>query len=418
MVHRIHLLTLGIFLLTTAHVFAGGSMFSGNNVGEQLVGGGVRAAGLGGAGIALSDTMSFHSGNPALIVFTTRTMFRMSGHVAWWGTSTKGQSDADAETVWRDVGVYFPLSSVWKIGFVAEPTRHSDLATFGQRTADFGDTIVHYEQRDVWQNGTVELRFENAWRMGDRAALGVGAVYSIMRNANRHTIDLDQIVPSSYYLDASYRQAETYRGWTADIGAFAQVTPRLGIGAVFRPRGTGEWTYEFQKSQSDSTIKSERSGESPGSFKAGISYRFDSRLIGVADVQLGQWKNGDLGALADVKAMGTAVNPLFLAAGVERAPERSQIKQGFNNWGVRGGVYYRQHYWPKRNGTAVEDVALTFGLSAPLSGSTSYLHWAGELGLRGFDEDKLGASETFFRTSVQIEITEKWFQKRKARLPQ
>lgn len=406
-------------MLATTCAFAGGSMFSGNSVGEQLVGGGVRAAGAGGTGIALADSMSFHSGNPALIALATRTMFRMSGHVAWWGTSADGRNDTDAETVWQDVGVYLPLSSVWKIGLVAEPTRYADLATFGQRTAVFNDTnAVHYEQRDVWQNGTVDLRIENAWRIGDRAALGIGAVYTIMRNANRHTIDLDQHVSSSYYLDASYRQVETYRGWTADIGAFARITSKLSAGVVYRPRGSGEWTYEFQKSQSDSVNKSERTGGSPGNVKAGISYAFSPRLIGLADAHLGQWEQGDLGALADAKASEPPVNPLFLAAGIERTPERSPVRPGFNNWGIRGGVYYRQHYWPEQSGAAVEEFALTFGLSAPFIGSTAYLHWAGEVGQRGFDEDKLGARETFFRTSIQIEIAEQWFQKQKPRLPQ
>ncbi|MBU1983245.1 hypothetical protein KJ815_02430 [bacterium] len=406
------------FVLAIPPAFAGGSIFSPNGVGEELPSGGVRAIGLGGAGIGLADSMSFHSGNPALIAFTPRTLFRMSGHIGWWGTSADGRHDADAETVWRDFGLYFPVSSRWSVGIAANPSRHVDLNTFSQRIAQFNDTnFVHYEMRDVWQGSTVDLRLENGVRLCDKVAVGLSVVYTILNNSSKHTIDLDQIVRSSYYLDAASRQNETFRGWTADVGVHVQPTARLGIGIVYRPRSTGEWTYEFEKSRSDSIARHERSGGSPGYVKAGISYRFSPRVVGVMDVQSGQWSSDDLGALADVESPGTVVNPLFLSFGVERLPERSAIRSGFTNWGLRSGAFYRKHYWPKRNGAVVEDVGITFGLSAPLVASTAYLHWANEIGFRGLDENKLGAKETFFRTALEIEVSEKWFQRTRPRIP-
>ncbi|MFZ5434044.1 MAG: hypothetical protein ACOZB3_09755 [Calditrichota bacterium] len=418
MVHRITILILIAIISLAPAAWAGGSIFSANGVGEQSTTGGARAAGLGGGGYGLADSISFNSSNPALAAFLKRTSVRMCGQIGFWHTTGVNNSDADAEFSWKDFRLYFPITNRWKLGFGAEPTQQTDLNTFAQRTAIFGDTsTVHYEQRDVWVGSTVELRIDNALQLSEKAALGIGAVYIIHRSSWTHTLDFDAISGTSHYIDAAYRNTETFRGWTADLGAFLQVTPKLGIGAVYRPRISGDWTYEVEKSNSDSLVKSEHRSNAPGFVKLGISYNLKSRLIGVVDVQYGQWASNDKVEQADLGRGGEPINPLFVSCGLERTAGRSAVQTGFYNWGIRGGLFYRQHYWSKVNNTAVEDLGVTFGLSMPLTGSQAFLHWANEFGMRGMDEQKLGAKETYFRTSLQIELTEKWFERSRRRIP-
>ena len=96
---------------------------------------------------------------------------------------------------------------------------------------------------------------------------------------------------------------------------------------------------------------------------------------------------------------------------------RPLVKTGFDTWGYRAGLYYRKNYWPLRDGVPVEDYGVTAGLSIPVAGHSGWIHVAAEGGMRGRDESKLGATETYFRGSLQIEISETWFQRTKPRAP-
>ena len=121
--------------------------------------------------------------------------------------------------------------------------------------------------------------------------------------------------------------------------------------------------------------------------------------------------------MADRAVLPAPENPLFVSAGVERRAGYPPLYSGFQNWAFRGGAYYRRHYWPLHNGQAVEDLGLTAGFSVPMNGLQTWLHAAFEGGLRGLNEDKLGARELFFRTSLQMEFSETWFQRTRPRLP-
>jgi hypothetical protein len=65
----------------------------------------------------------------------------------------------------------------------------------------------------------------------------------------------------------------------------------------------------------------------------------------------------------------------------------------------------------------VDDIAATGGISIPVAAGDGWIHFAGELGLRGQDETKLGAREFFARGSLQLEISESWFQRAQPRQP-
>ena len=213
------------------------------------------------------------------------------------------------------------------------------------------------------------------------------------------TMDLRGSKDGNITTISRYRQVETFRGWSAALGGFYQVSPRVGLGVMLKPRVTGNWTYDFLKIGADSTLKRDRRGKSPGDFRLGGSYQFAERSRGVADVAVGQWEREDLGILlADSLHSIAPVNPLFVSIGCEREAGRAPLYSGIQLW-WRGGVdcIYRRHYWPERNGTAVEDMGATAGFSLPVAAGDGWLHFAVEGGLRGRDETKLGAKELFFR---------------------
>jgi hypothetical protein len=418
----------GLCLLVLVTVaYAGGSVFSANGVGEQVTTGGVRAEGVGGGLFGLKDSVSFSSTNPALAAFARRTSIRMGGTVGFWSTTADGETDADAETIWRDFALYVPVMPKWVSGFVFEPQRKMDLKLFTRKTAYFdapvgeGYTEQQYEERSAWAGSTIALRFNNAYKFTDCAAIGLSLNYLLEHNELTQKLDFD----TAGYRDVSYDQIQNYRGWSATLGLFGQVNERLGVGLFYTPRSSGNWQIESTKGNSDSTVRRETSGSQAGEFGLGLSYQLRTGWTGLLDARIGQWDNKDL----KVTFAGQGEKPqtpIWLSAGFERnlIPKIVDQKQGLA--GFRGGVFYRQHYWPRQRWapsgretaltpSALSDIGLSAGASAFVNSGQGLIHGAVEAGFRGGSNIVVGTKETFFRTSIQIEISEKWFQRRNPR---
>lgn len=425
MVYRHLALTAAILALFASAAIAG-SVFSTNGIGDPLVGGGTRVQGLGGGGFGLADSMGFNLDNPALGAFVPRTQIRLAGQLGIWQTQADGKSDVDEDYQWQNVYLFFPVYRTWRLGLGAEPKTSMNLHTIATHRAIFHDpgradtSQILYEERDTWKGGGTDLRIDNSVKLSDRAAVGLSVSYLVMRNGLTHRLDLppyDWENSATPYVDAEYTDHETFRGWSAMIGGYFAINPKLSVGVAFRPRFSGTWDYRLTKANSDTVIEQSRSGFRPGEINLGISYRLSDHLTGVFDVQTGQWDKGDLGYIADPDKTIKPVNPLFISAGVERPVGKPLVQTGMQMWGYRCGLYYRQQYWPERNGTAVNDIGATAGLSIPVASNTGMLHIALDGGMRGQDEKKLGAKETYLRTSIQLEISETWFQRTKPRAP-
>jgi len=298
-----------------------------------------------------------------------------------------------------------------------------DLQTMGWRTADFrlpGDdttVTVDYEERDVWQGSTVDWRIDNAVRVNEDWSLGLSVIYTVLHNERTRTLDMTEAVRYSYYFDTEYKEVETFRQWSPVIGVHGRLNARWGIGAAMRPRSRGLWRYEYYRNGREPVEERNRHAYSPADLKLGVSWRFADQTVAVADFNLGQWSRESMGLIAEKAGAGDPVNPLFLSLGIERMAGNTPGQTGFENWGLRGGCYFRKHYWPEQNGETVEDLGLTAGFSVPIGSGLSRLHTALDLGMRGFDKDKLGAKETYFRFSLQAEIGEMWFQRTRPRVP-
>jgi hypothetical protein len=421
LVYRTYSLIAAAILLCTfasSSARADGSIFSANGVGEEIVTGGSRAQGLGGGAYGLKDTLSFNVRNPALMAFCSRTVFSAAGEVTFWNTSAGGQRSADAQFIWKDFALFFPVTKFWRVGFGAQPMLRAAVRTFSDETAHYDDTTrVHYRETDDWNNSAVDLQFHNAFLVNRRWAAGVTLSYTVQRNTRTRLLTLDNIVSGSYYLDTQYSESETFRALAPEFGVYGDVGRGFGVGIAYRPQVIGRWDYTFGKSGSDSTLTRSRKNHRPDELRIGASFAAKPRLVIVADARTETWSRGDLGLIADPNGNIQPENPLFLSMGIERLAGKPLMTAGFQTWGLRAGLYWRSHYWPLHNNTAVQDIGATVGISAPIMGSQDWIHWAGEFGLRGQDEKKLGAKEWYIRTSLQIVIAESWFEKTRPRIP-
>ncbi len=396
--------------------FAGGSIFSGNGLGEQLSPGGARTAGLGGAGIGWRDSLSWHSANPALSGFGRRSSFRVGGYVGVWNTTANGKTDSDAETVWKDWRLYFPIAKKWAVGIGAEPLFRADVQTFERKTADYGQGNEQtYVEHDVFRGGDLALHAEGSFRMNAMLSAGLALKYHLYRFEREQSLNFD----TAGYRDVSYSDVATYRGWAPTFGVHAQVTENTGVGLLFTPRSSGNWENDFSKSDDDSVITTDRSGDWPGEFGLGVSHGIQDGWTSVVDFSIGMWEKGDLGILYDQGFQKSPETPIQVSGGVERKLTRDvEANAGWDAY--RLGVYFRRNYWPHEPNTAddppaVEDLGVALGTSMFVSKGAGRIHGALEAGLRGMNEELQGAKENFVRFHLQVEMSEQWFQRARPR---
>jgi len=184
------------------------------------------------------------------------------------------------------------------------------------------------------------------------------------------------------------------------------------LGAIFRPRQSGNWLTRFSYSRQDSVAEEEQSGTGPGEWGGGVALEFSPGWVVVGDGRFGLWEKGDLGP----RDSRTPQSPLWLSLGVERLARAGVRGAPLQRWSYRAGLFYRQHYWPEQNGESAVDLGGALGFSVPAPAQRGTFHFAGEVGRRG--SEKFGALETFVRLSLTVEMNERWFQRTKPRIPE
>ncbi|MBU1920296.1 hypothetical protein KKG66_05585 [bacterium] len=402
-------------LLFIGHVsaFAGGSIFSGNGLGEPQIQGGARAVGLAGGGLGLVDSMAFNTSNPSLAAFSRSALFRMSGQLGVWTVKSDGETDSDGEIAWSDFTVFLPVTGKYKIGLGVEAATRVDLRTFTPREAVFtgSDSVAAYEERAVWNGGTTDIRLVNAYRLSDRLAVGLTLAYSFV-NLNRDiTLDFE----SSDYQNAAYYQTARFKGWWTKVGFLWKPADKIGIGAYYRPRSGGDWELEIFENDGSKAILTKRDGDTPSALGGGLSVMPHETWAITADLQTQFWSRRYLGILYDNNDQIVVKDPLFMSVGVEKFAKHDRLGGNMGQWAYRGGFFYRSHYWTNDAGDPVTEYGISLGTSIPVGGWLGRLHIAEEIGSRGSND--FGATENFFRTSLQLEMSEQWFQRDNPRIP-
>jgi long-subunit fatty acid transport protein len=312
-------------------VYAGGSIFGGNGLGEPQIAGGARAIGLAGGGLGLRDSISFNTNNPALCAFARTSLYSMSGKLGIWSVKADGETERDGEYSWGDLNLFLPVTGRYKIGLGVVPSMKADLKTFMPRTAEFSNSdTAAYEERIVWKGGTTDIHLDNAYRVNDRLSVGLTVAYSFT-NMNRDvTLDFTE----KDQLNAAWYETALFKGWWTKIGFFWQPTDRLGVGAYYRPRSGGKWELSSDTNGGIAAVETKRDGETPSAMGGGLSFLVRPRLMMTADVQTQQWKRRDLGILYDGDTEVKVKDPLFVSIGIEKQATHERVGGNMGQWAL------------------------------------------------------------------------------------
>jgi long-subunit fatty acid transport protein len=192
---------------------------------------------------------------------------------------------------------------------------------------------------------------------------------------------------------------------------------RLIGGLTFAPqadiRARNTYLYSSFKYNADSTIVVTRDTidsyegkrsyiRIPLSVGAGIGLRKGTRWFIGTDFKYTQWSR-----FTYLGTAGELVNSVRSNIGVQYIPNDRAVKKYTRVMQYRFGGYFENSYL-KLNGTQLQDMGLSLGLTLPIRRSGTQLHFSAEAGKRGTIQNNL-IEERYLRFTFGFTISDKWF---------
>lgn len=409
-----------LFLLTTAQVFAGGSMFGAQPTLDPLQTGGVRSVGLGGAGLAIWDSLGMHADNAAQIGAITGTTLRAGLFSGLFSTSDNSETDTDGEFGWQPFRLYFKVHPRYKIALGVDPIRRVDVRTFGQDSlafeSDTGTVYQPFESRRRWQGSGTDIRLDNAVVISNKMSVGASVGFLSDYLEIRHTLDFPTVTSGAGARDVEYSDRQRFNGFWGGLSVLAQPSSKFTIGAFWRSQASGDWDYERSVNHGGLNLFSETSGDRPGAFGAGVGYQWSRAWAAYADFRQQSWSVKNYGPLFESSGLRDA-DATAIMLGVEKRGGTRITDEGFDRWDYRAGVAYRLQPWHVYDATKSGDVtetALSLGITLPMAQNAGKLNLALELGQRIPQE--VDITENFARFYMQVDMHERWFQRERRKL--
>ncbi len=407
-------------LIVTQLSFAGGSIFGTQATGDPTVTGGVRSVGLGGAGLAIWDSVGMHSDNPAAAAYMTGAMLRAGLHTGLYSVSGQSDSDSDSEFGWQTFWLYLNVHPRYKMGLAIEPIGRSDVRTFTQDSlafpTDTGIVYHRFENRNVWLGSNTNIRWNHSLKLTNNIALGATAGFLTSYHEVQQTLDFPSTGSANGPRDAVYRDLQRFSGFWGGLSFIVKPSEKLSLGGFWNSEADGDWDVERAVNHGGATQFAEITGNRPGSLGLGIGYRWQKRWAVYADVKQQSWTTKHYGPLfenTDLKDQD-AISAML---GVEKIGATRVTDEGFDRWDFRAGVAYRKQPWQVISGSKTSDVfetALSLGLSIPLAEQAGKLHTSLEIGQRNASD--VDVTETFTRFYLQLDMHEQWFKRERRKL--
>ena len=386
-----------LFVLTSllSSVPAGGqSIFGLNYFGEHLFGGDARSRALAFSTIAVPDTGSALTMNPAARADLRSVTFSIV-EVLELGSARAGDETAELNR--------FQLPQL----MIAVPIRRGLVFSLGYMTnfmgkGDFAypsyvdDVPVHYEvykHRSSLFTAPLSL----AWKARDW--LSVSASLELERGMIRNDIDLEFY--ESNYDDAEASRSRSFAGESFAVALLARIHPRLYIGGLY------EYEVEYEVDEKITYTRSEFDTNRlwkttlPGAFGAGISAGLTERwwLSGH------YWMREAPEPTGFPQLEGSIGEESLIAVGLER--RRDNDGGFFHRIPLRIGYYQNQWHLEVPAGEPVISRFFTAGTSFSLPGGPGRIDLSLELGQIG-SLDTNGADERMARLGFGFSLAEPW----------
>lgn len=407
----------GMFFLQTK-VFAqglGNSPYSAIGVGELLSPAYSPNNGMGDAGVSSANPLYINSLNPALLARNRYTMFDVGVIGQYKGLQDTKQNQRDFGGNLGYLALSFPVAPKWSAGISLKPY---SFVNYQQNSySRIGNSI--YEAQYVYsgKGGLNQINFTNGFQVTKNLNLGIEGTY-LFGNFNRSVTSQlrigdgrDYIVSRDDRLNFSDVNLKLGAAWKQKLKG----DHYLNFGATYNLQSsvaaTRNTTIEVLSSSSspvtnpDTITQADLKVALPATFRAGISYELQYRLMVSADYERQNWSEyvGVSGTNDNMR------NSQSYHIGFEYWPKYNSTKY----WDLvlyRAGFSYRQT--PLVIGTKpVDDMNVSFGMSLPVGrGLVNLINFSFVLGQRGSVSTQT-FRERYGRVVVGFSLKDEWFRK-------
>lgn len=355
-----------------------------------------QSAGMGGAGLAVSDKLTLNYLNPAALVNLPVTF--ISGNFKHESANLSSESQKAAITNSNVAGVQFhvPLRKE-RISLALGLTPFSEIEySFQSSGAVAGEPFTEILQGD----GGVNTAFLTmAVRPFRRVSIGVsglfyfGSLRSIWRVLFR-----DQ----SGLLNTHQEVSQNFTAGSIRVGAQVEILSGFRIGGVYSPAVTLNTnkavTLENVRRFSD---LEDQDIDVPQAYGFGVSFFLNRKLLLAADYYVQQWSGSNLD--------GYANDSRRIGLGFEFSGRGNRVNSSYwSRTALRAGVYYMDLGLEDPVGERVTEMFGSVGLGLPIKWSAGRLDLALEFGRRGSLSDN-PVSENVIRFSASATVGERWF---------
>ncbi len=429
---RAGLLTLAVLMAapTAVHAQEGtdGSIYSRYGLGQLGSFTSAQAHAMGGGGLALLSYNYANTANPASL--SDQVLTRASLGLTYQTLEATDVSDnlsRLASGSLQAVQFSFPLRQRrLGVGVAFKPysRRNYRVAVDSELTDPDRDEPVPYAISYQGNGGLQQVDVGLGYRLNRHLSFGATGsfLFGLIEDARVTTFE------DPAYDDAIVTESTRLSGFTGTLGAMLTVprllssTDLLAVGAsVMLPVSLdGDRVRTFGESLDRDTLGTVLSGSAtlPMSARLGLAYTPNSRWTLIADGLYEPWSSFESSyTFSGYDPAGTSrfTDRLRFSGGAEVVPAGDDLLAPYlRRVAYRIGFYYDQAYIQPTSSTELHTVAGTLGLGLPTLIPGTRIDLTIEVGTRGTTERAL-VRELFYSLSANVNIGERWFNKRKLR---
>ncbi|HEX9950129.1 MAG TPA: hypothetical protein VGB53_00030 [Rubricoccaceae bacterium] len=402
-----------------------GSVYSRYGLGERTDFGSSQSEMIGGAQTALRSVLYNGLVNPAL--WSDQQITTFSASVGIQGIrSTDASSDGASRATAGDVAAV-------QLGIPLLPSRlgltlaYRPYSRVNYRAAIPGvlmteDDTTAYALNQEGGGGLQRISGGLGLRIGQALQIGASAdvLFGTVEYVQRTTFE------AGVFDEVRQARSTRLRGISGTLGAAATARAlareddalTLGLAVTLPTRLSGSQTLTLGESLDRDTLATETDGSAtlPLLARGGLSYRSGARWLAAVDAVYEPWSRFEstlpVGGYNEAAGLDDLRDRLRVGGGVEIVPAGRNRNAGIlSRTAYRLGAYgERGLYAP--DGSTVQTLALTGGLSVPNRISGAHIDLGFEVGTRGATEGAL-VRDVFARGSLTLNFGERWFIRRR-----
>ena len=362
----------------------------------------VKLLAMGYGGVAVSDTFSLNTMNPALWAHfpTTSLQGQMSSSLL----QVDKLDYRSSANEFMGFSIKFPISKRTGIALGVHPETRISATKSVTDSTEFGDLYVPYKFTTDANGGISSFFFGGGFQLRDNLYLGIQAKLLFGEILVERSTDID-IDDND---DGYFKRAEEIRGTQVGVGAaWSDRTNRTKIGLSyerslrFRTRARYDYTFGPDTTFDFRTLKY------PSNLRIGFSSIFWNKLLISADFSLTSIDKSIFQKFYLFEPVASKDSYGF-GLGIERQSEYKYQSSFWKQLSLRGGFYFKTA--PFYNSKRVEERGVTLGLGVPFGAFRNRIDLAVVLAKRNGFLQAVG-DENILSFHIGITTGEVWFRR-------